>query len=85
MVMAVSCFIKVVDAPAGGWSPVVTFEQVPRVGEFVTFSLDGKRDEHGVLRTNLYRVKHVIHTAASELTAPMITLDVEVERYANRI
>ena len=83
--MAVSCYIKVIDdTRAGGWSPVVTFEQVPRVGEFVTFSLDGKRDDKGVLHTHLYRVKHVIHTAASELTAPMITLDVVVEQYADR-
>jgi hypothetical protein len=83
--MAVSCYIKIIDDTRGtGWSPVITFQEVPRVGEFVTFSREGKRDERGVLHGDLFRVQHVTHTAATDLSPPMITLDVVAERYADR-
>jgi hypothetical protein len=86
-VMSVSCSINIIDegnAPGGRWLPVRTFQEVPRVGEFVSFSRDGKRDENGVLHADLYRVQRVIHTAATELNAGIITLDVVVEQYADR-
>ena len=86
--MSVSCSINIIDegnAPGGRWLPVRTFPEVPRVGEFVAFSRDGKRDERGVLSSDLYRVQRVIHTAADDMHAGTITLDVAVEQlHANR-
>jgi hypothetical protein len=50
--MAISCYIKIIgDDPrvGAGVLPVFTFGEVPREGEFVGFSRDGKRDDRGVL------------------------------------
>lgn len=41
--MTVTCYI-IIDKEAGPM-PAHTFLDVPRVGEFVSFSRDGKRDE----------------------------------------
>lgn len=82
--MSVSCSIKVSsgegDLGGAGWLPVRTFQEVPRVGEFIAFSRDGKRDERGVLHADLYRVQRVTHAAATELSAGTIILDVVVEQ-----
>ena len=81
--MAISCHIKIVgDDPrvGAGVLPVFSFGEVPREGEFVGFSRDGKRDDRGVLSLDLYRVKRVIHTAATELNPAMIVLDVVFEQ-----
>ncbi|MEX0406405.1 hypothetical protein ABGN05_12075 [Aquibium sp. LZ166] len=85
--MSVSCHIKIGDGDgvsAAGWLVVRTFQEVPRVGEFVAFSRDGKRDEAGVLLADLYRVQRIIHTAATDLDAGMVTLDVIIEQEADR-
>ncbi|MBZ9987351.1 hypothetical protein LB572_09600 [Mesorhizobium sp. BH1-1-5] len=68
--------------PQGGsWrAACVPFGEVPRAGEFIGFSRDGKRDDRGVLSQDLYRVKRVIHTAATELNPAMIILDVVLEQ-----
>ena len=83
MIMAISCHIKIIgDDPrvGAGVLPVFSFGEVPREGEFVGFSRDGKRDDRGVLSLDLYRVKRVIHTAATELNPAMIVLDVVLEQ-----
>jgi hypothetical protein len=83
--LPVRCFIKIsgeAESPDPRWLPEMTFAEMPRVGEFVTFSRDGKPDDDGVLRADLFRVQHVIHTAASDLHPPATTLDVVVEQYA---
>jgi hypothetical protein len=41
---------------------------------------DRRRNDGGVLSTDLYRVNRVIHTAATELNPTMIILDVVFER-----
>jgi hypothetical protein len=74
MAMAVSCQIKIGAAPQT--MRVQTFQEVPRVGEFVTFSRDGKRDENGVLQNGLFQVQRVIHAAASDLSPATIIIDV---------
>jgi hypothetical protein len=81
--MAISCYTKIIgDDPrvGAGVLPVFTFGEVPREGEFVGFSHDGKRDDRGVLSQDLYRVKRVIHTAATELNRATIILDVVLEQ-----
>lgn len=78
--MAVTCHIKIGrQLKRSGFK---LFQEVPRAGEFVTFSRDGKRDERGVLHGDLFQVQRVIHTAATDLSPPIIT--VEVEQYADR-
>jgi hypothetical protein len=82
--MSVSCTIKVSgrgeDLAEGKWLPVRTFAEVPRIGELIAFSPDDVRDERGVILTNLYRVTHVLHTAATEISPATVTLDVVVEQ-----
>lgn len=83
--MSVTCFVKISgegDDLGGKWLPEVTFGVLPRIGELVTFSRDGKPDDDGVFRTDLFRVQHVIHTAATDRSLPATTLDVVVEQYA---
>ena len=78
--MPVTCHVQIVDERAlSGGRPAreLTFQEVPRVGEFVAFSRDGKRDEHGVLHGDLFRVKYVIHVAANDLSAATVAIDVE--------
>ncbi|TGT74254.1 hypothetical protein EN802_10375 [bacterium M00.F.Ca.ET.159.01.1.1] len=81
MAMTVTCYI-IIDKEAGP-TPAHTFLDVPRVGEFVSFSRDGKRDEKGVLHADLFRVTHVIHHAANDLSPAMVTLEVVTEQPAN--
>ncbi|WP_085465401.1 hypothetical protein [Mesorhizobium australicum] len=64
----------------GKWLPVRTFAEVPRIGELIAFTPDDVRDERGVILTNLYRVTHVLHTAATEISPATVTLDVVVEQ-----
>ena len=56
------------------WQP--TFEETPRVGEFVAFSRDGKRDGNGVLQMETFRVTQVFHSAGNDRLGPMVALDV---------
>ncbi|CDX16235.1 conserved hypothetical protein [Mesorhizobium sp. ORS 3324] len=80
--MTVKCHINVLGGD--GYSRVLTFQVVPRVGEYLGFSLDGKRDERGVLVMDRYRVKHVMHTAENDQMGPIVLIDVETEQDANR-
>jgi hypothetical protein len=56
------------------WQP--TFAETPRVGEFVAFSRDGKRDGDGVLHMETFRVTQVLHSAGNERREPTVFLDV---------
>ena len=83
--MPTTCHFSIVDEGAPSGSRLArppTFLELPRVGEFVAFSRDGKRDEKGVLHADLFRVKYVIHAAATDTRAAHITLDVVLERRA---
>lgn len=84
--MPIECHIKITDergASEEGWLFTQTFQVVPRVGELVAFSRDGKRDERGVLRADLYRVLRVIQTAADDSGDGMVTLEATIEQRAD--
>jgi hypothetical protein len=53
-----------------------TFADTPRVGEFVAFSRDGKRDADGVLHMETFRVIQVLHSAGSDRLEPSVAVDV---------
>jgi hypothetical protein len=76
--MATTCHVKIVDEGPGP-ARQLTFEEVPRVGEFVCFSRDGRRDDAGVLHTERFKVKHVFHMAGNSKVGPMTLLDVVVD------
>ena len=80
--MTIECHVNVLGGD--GYSRVLTFQVVPRTGEYLGFSLDGKRDADGVLTMDGYRVKHVMHTAGNDKMGPMVMIDVEKEQDAHR-
>jgi hypothetical protein len=82
MAMAVTCHVKI--GPEAQTLRLQTFQEVPRVGEFVSFSRDGKRDEDGVLHLDLFRVRYVIHAAANDLSPATVTIDLVPEEPADR-
>ena len=53
-----------------------TFAETPRVGEFVAFSRNGKRDGDGVLHMETFRVTQVLHSAGNEQREAFVALDV---------
>jgi hypothetical protein len=85
--MPIDCYVTIMEeATAGKFRavPVLTFAEVPRVGEYVGFSRDAKRDDRGVLTGDLFRVARVVHMAANDLSPPSVTLEVVIERTTDR-
>ncbi len=80
--MVVTCHVIVSDEKdaSGGISALqLTFEVTPRIGEFVIFSRDGKRDENQVLHSERFTVKRVFNVAGNDRSGPMITLEVAAD------
>ncbi len=83
--MSVTCHVLVGDEDDGSINKPQTpkaqvFEQLPRVGEFVSFSRDGKPDDDGVFRNDLFRVLEVHHIATTDSTPATTFLKVVLER-----
>ena len=80
--MVVTCHVIVgdeKDASGGISARQLTFEVTPRIGEFVIFSRDGKRDENQVLHSERFTVKRVFNVAGNDRSGPMITLEVAAD------
>ena len=81
--MVVTCHVIVSDEKdaSGGifWARQLTFEVTPRIGEFVVFSRDGKRDENQVLHSERFTVKRVFNVAGNDRSGPMITPEVAAD------
>ncbi len=73
--MTVTCEVRIVTDASGAHRPL-QFAAVPRVGEYVSFSLDGRRDADGILRGETFLVKSVIHTAKNVMPAKEVLIDV---------
>jgi hypothetical protein len=77
--LAITCNVVVRDEEVQGARPTrqLTFEEIPRIGESIAFSRDGKRDEKGVLHGERFKIKDICHLAGNDGTGPMTFLFVE--------
>lgn len=75
--LTVECHVHLLEGERN--SRILMFQAIPRVGEYVAFSLNGKSDENGVLVLEGYLVKRILHTAPPG-TNPIVIVYVKKAR-----